>query len=155
MRFEAIEIERSANYNFIVGTKDKPDEALKERIREQIKEAMEALGRGPDSYSVSILADDREEPEDKEYPVLSPGKSYLLFAFRSSGDSAESPSPTELEEEREEIARGIFRPDRSKVALVLLYDASLQTVITKGVPLAVLAMGKVGTRGAGAKRRTW
>lgn len=137
MRFEAIEIERSANYNFIVGTKDKPDEALKERIREQIREAMEALGREPEGYSVTVMRDDWEDrPEEREYPTLFPGRNYLLFAMLSSGSSGESLSSGELEERKSELAKGVFCPANTKIALVLLQDSRIGVIVTKGVPTA-------------------
>lgn len=133
MRFEAIEIAEWINYNFIVGSRLKPDEALKERIRGQIETAMRALGREPDSYSVSILHNtEPEEVRDKLYPELEVGKNYLLFAMLQSGDSGESPlSNKELEEQQEELARGVFCPQMSRIALVLLYDSSIGIVKTK------------------------
>ena len=133
MRFEAIEITDLLRYNFIVGSRLKPDEALKERIRGQIGEAMRALGRKPDSYSVSILHNtETEEARDNVYPELEVGKNYLLFAMLQSGDSAESPlSNKELEEQQEELARGVFCPEMSRIALVLLYDSSIGIVKTK------------------------
>ncbi len=132
MRFEAIEIERDSKYSFIVGTVEKPDNALRDRIREQIREAMEALGRDPDSYSVSILQNEEpEEARDKAYPELQGSRNYLLFAMLRSSNSAESLSARELEEQKEEIARGIFPPRESRIALVLLYDSSLGIIVTK------------------------
>lgn len=132
MRFEAIEIERDSKYSFIVGTAEKPDQALKERLRAQIWEAMEALGRAPDSYSVSILQNrEPEEARDKTYPELRGSRDYLIFAMLSGSDSAESLADRELEEQKEEIARGIFSPRESRIALVLLYDSSLGIIVTK------------------------
>lgn len=156
MRFEAIQIRGSNKYNFIILTRDKPDSELKERIRAQIREAMEALGRKEESYSVSILEDDRaEEPGDIGYPELKPGANYLLFAFRSDRDSAEYPSPRAFEEEREELAKGIFKPSGSRVALVLLYDSRLQAIITEGRQRSVLMVGSVSKRSGKVTRRIW
>ncbi len=135
MKFEAIEINEHSKYSFIIGTMSKPDKELKERIRAQIGEAMEALGRPRDSYSVSILQN--EEPGeilDSGYPELDISRDYLLFAMLRSSDSAESLSEGEIEERKEELARGIFSPSGSRIALVLLYDSSLAIVITK-VPI--------------------
>ena len=137
MRFEAIEIKRSTSYNFIVGTKDKPDEALKERIREQIREAMEALGREPEGYSVTVMRDEWEDrPEDREYPTLLPGRNYLLFAMLSSGSSAESLSSGELEERKSELAKGILCPNNTRIALVLLQDSRIGVIVAEGTAKA-------------------
>jgi len=138
MRFEAIEINENSKYSFIIGTISKPDDDLKERIRAQIGEAMEALGRPRDSYSVSILQDEEpEEARDSGYPELDLSRDYLLFAMLRSSDSAESLSEREIEERKEELARGIFSPPGSRIALVLLYDSSLGIVITK-MPIPAL-----------------
>ena len=132
MRFEAIEIQEYCKYSFIVGTAEKPDNSLKEMIREQIGEAMGALGRAPDSYSVSILQNEEpEEARDKTYPELESSRDYLLFVMLRSSDSAEPLSPRELEEQKAELARGVFAPRESRIALVLLYDSSLGIVVTK------------------------
>lgn len=132
MRFEAIEIKRNSKYSFIVGTAEKPDKALREQIRNQIREAMESLGREPDSYSVSILQNEElEEARDREYPELNGSRDYLLFAMLRSPDSAESLSHAELEEQKEELSRGIFAPRESRIALVLLYDSSIGIIITQ------------------------
>lgn len=156
MRFEAIPIRGINKYNFIILTKGKPDSALREAIRSQLDKAMEALGRKEDSYSVSILEDDRaEEPGDTGYPELKPGANYLLFAFRSGRDSAEYPSPRELEEEREELARGIFKPSGSRLALVLLYDSRLQVITTEGRQKSVFMVGSISKRSGKANRRMW
>lgn len=82
MRFEAVELIDSEFYAFIIETRDKPDNALRERIREQIREAMESLGFSPGSYSVTVLkADSLEEAEDRGYPKLRREKNipYLVF----------------------------------------------------------------------------
>ena len=132
MRFEAIQIRGINKYNFIILTKGKPDSALRESIRSQLHKAMEALGREPDSYSVSILQNEEaEETREREYPELKISRNYLLFAMLRSSNSGESLSPRELEEQKEEIARGIFPPRRSRIALVLLYDSSLEVIVTQ------------------------
>lgn len=132
MRFEPIQIRANALYNFYIETWDKPDNALKERIRAQIGEAMGALGREPDSYSVSILQNsEAEESGDSEYPELKIGRNYLIFAILGSGDSAESLADKELEEQRAELARGIFPPKNSRIALVLLQDSSISLITTQ------------------------
>lgn len=132
MRFEAIEIKRDISYNFVIGTMAKPDNVLKERIREQIREAMGALVREPDSYSVSILQNQEpEESGDSEYPELQIGRDYLIFAMLRSPNSAESLSDKELEASKAELARGIFPPKRSRIALVLLQDSSFGLITTK------------------------
>ncbi len=129
MRFETIELLPYMSYSFIIETREKPDQVLKERIREQIGEAMEALGREPDSYSVTVSQGSEENSGEREFPELGKGRNYLLFALRSSGDSAESElSPRELEEEREELARGIFPPRDSRIALVLLQDSAVSVI---------------------------
>lgn len=134
MRFEAVELNEIDKYSFVIGTKDKPDILLKERIRAQIGEAMESLGFSPESYSVTVQRDDQEEPEEPGYPELRPGKIYLLFAISRSGDSAESLS--ELEEKRAELARGLFPPEGSRIALVLLQDSTIGVIVTRGVAMA-------------------
>ena len=132
MRFEAIEIQEYCKYSFIVGTAEKPDNSLKEMIREQIGEAMGALGRAPDSYSVSILQNEEpEEARDKTYPELESSRDYLLFVMLRSSDSAEPLSPRELEEQKAELARGVFAPRESRIALVLLYDSSISLMNTQ------------------------
>jgi len=136
MRFEAVELNEIDKYSFVIGTKDKPDILLKERIRAQIGEAMESLGFSPESYSVTVQRDDQEEPEEPGYPELRPGKNYLLFAISRSGDSAESLSDRELEEKRAELARGLFPPEGSRVALVLLQDSTIGVIVTRGVAMA-------------------
>lgn len=142
MRFEAVELNGIDRYSFVIGTKDKPDIPLKERIRAQIGEAMESLGFSPESYSVTVHKDNEEEPEERGYPELRPGKNYLLFAISRSGDSAESLLNRELEEQREEIARGLFPPEGSSVALVLLQDSTIGVIVTKGIPKAGIVQAK-------------
>ena len=139
MRFEAVEIRRDALYNFIVETRAKPDNALRETIREQIREAMEALERTPESYSISIIQGREEDTRERQFPTLEPGKDYLLFAIVDNGNDKESPSNRELEEQRGELARGIFPPDKSRVALVLLYDSLVGVVITKKLIIASIS----------------
>ena len=130
MRFEAVEIRRDALYNFIVETRAKPDNALREHIRGQIREAMEALDREPDSYSISILQGKEEETRERQFPTLEPRKNYLLFAIVDNGEAGDSLPNRELEEQREELAKGIFAPERSRVALVLLRDSLVGVVVT-------------------------
>lgn len=137
MRFEAIPIEKAALYNLFIETEDKPDQDLKAHIREQIREAMEALGREPDSYSVIIGQADREEPEESPFPYLAPGGDYLLFAIRrSSKDSAESMGAQDLEELKKELAVSIIPPEDSRIALVLLRDCSIGVIISGTIPIA-------------------
>lgn len=128
MRFEAIEIDKFYRYSFVIETRDKPDREIKEHIRAQIREAMEALGREPDSYSVTVSQGSEENPGEREFPTLEGNKNYLLFAFRSSGEVTDSRSLEEIGEEREELARGIFAPRGSRIALVLLQDSSLSVI---------------------------
>ncbi len=130
MRFEAIPIEKFSLYNLFIETEDKPDQDLKDLIRAQIREAMEALGREPNSYSVIIGQADREEPEESPFPYLAPGGDYLLFAIRRSsrGDSAESMGAQDLEELKRELAVSIIPPEDSRIALVLLYDAYVTVI---------------------------
>ena len=135
MRFEAIEILPYMHYGFIIETKEKPEEALKERIREQIGEAMGALGREPESYSVTVCQGYEESLGEREFPEFGQSRNYLLFALRSGGDSAEPLSPRELEEEREELARGIFAPRESRIALVLLQDSSISLIRSDNSPI--------------------
>lgn len=139
MRFEPIQIRGNSLYNFYIETWDKPDNSLKERIRDQIREAMEALGREPDSYSVTVLKGDKsgEESGNPELPHLLPQNSYIIFAFRESGGNLYSLG--ELEEEREEIAKGLIRPAGSRVALVLLYDSSLKMIVSDKPSIAVVS----------------
>jgi hypothetical protein len=131
MNFEILEIDENKLYNFVIGTRSKPDSQLKARIRAQIREAMESLGRSEDSYSVSIVRNEEETPKEKEPEPMRPGSNYLIFAILYSGDSAELPSDKELEEEKEELARGIMVPHSSRVALVLLYDQMIRTLVTE------------------------
>ena len=132
MRFEAIEIQEYCKYSFIVGTAEKPDNSLKEMIREQIGDAMGALGRAPDSYSVSILQNEEpEEARDTGYPELKMGRKYILFAMLRSSESSESLSIRELEEQKEELSKGIICPKNSRIALVLLYDSSISLMNTQ------------------------
>lgn len=142
MRFEPIQIRANALYNFYIETWDKPDNALKERIKGQIREAMEALGREPDSYSVTVLKGDKpgEESGNPELPPLSPRGRYLIFAFRESGGNTYSLG--ELEEERKEIAEGLIRPKGSRVALVLLYDSSLKMIVSDKPPVGGILISK-------------
>lgn len=136
MRFEAVEIQRAALYNFVIETRSKPDNDFRESIREQIREAMEALDRKPESYSVSIIQGREEETRERQFPTLEPGKNYLLFAIVDKDESGDSLTKRELEEQKEELARGIFPPERSRVAMVLLYNSIVGVVITKKVPIA-------------------
>ena len=97
MRFEAIPIEKTALYNLFIETEDKPDPELKEHIREQIGEAMGALGREPDSYSVTVSQGSGESlgepnPAISNAPIFGQCRDYVLFAFRSSGVAARSRS---------------------------------------------------------------
>ena len=92
---------------------------------------MSYLGREPDSYAVSIVRNEEEESGEKPLPPLQMGRDYLIFAILFSGDSAESFSEKELEEQREEVARGIFAPKNSRVALVLLRDALVNIITTE------------------------
>ena len=157
MRFEAVTLSEIDKYSFVIGTKNKPDNDLKERIRSQIGEAMESLGFSPDSYSVTVRRDNWEEPEDRGYPELSYHSTYILFAITKSGDSAESLSDRELEEQREELARGIFPPEGSRVALVLLQDSSIGVIVTKGIPIATITGANydrgIPSRRSGYRRR--
>jgi hypothetical protein len=134
MIFEVVELQKNRKYTFIIGTRAKPDNYLRARIREQIGEAMSSLGREPDSYAVSIVKNE-EESGEKPLPPLQMGRDYLIFAILFSGDSAEIFSEKELEEQREELARGIFAPQGSRVTLVLLHDA-LVNVLTTEEPIS-------------------
>ena len=131
MIFEVVELQKNRKYTFIIGTRAKPDNYLRARIREQIGEAMSSLGREPDSYAVSIVRNEEEENREKALPPLQIGRDYLIFATLFSGDSAESFSERELEEQREEVARGIFAPKDSRVALILLQDALVNVIATE------------------------
>ena len=130
MIFEVVELQKNRKYTFIIGTRAKPDNYLRARIRDQIGEAMSSLGREPDSYAVSIVRNE-EENREKTLPPLQIGRDYLIFATLFSGDSAESFSERELEEQREEVARGIFAPKDSRVALILLQDALVNVIATE------------------------
>lgn len=162
MRFEAIPINKHEIYNLFIETEDKPDSELREIIREQIREAMRALGREPDSYSVIIGQADREEPEDTPFPYLAPGGDYLLFAIRRSSRgerSAESLSARELEELKRELAVGIIPPENSRIALVLLRDCSIGIIVSGITPVAEMvnydqrATPSRRSRGAGGNWR--
>lgn len=154
MRFEVIEIERGALYNFIVETRSKPDNALRESIREQIREAMEALDRNPESYSVSIIQGREEETRERQFPTLEPGKNYLLFAIVDKDESGDSLTNRELGEQKEELAKGIFPPERSRVAMVLLYNSLVGVVITKKAPIAMVSHTQAPSRwGLGPSER--
>mgnify|MGYP000173178471 CR=1 FL=1 len=131
MIFEAVELQKNRKYTFIIGTRAKPDNYLRARIREQIKEAMTSLGREPDSYAVSIVRNEEEENRDKPLPLLQINRDYLIFGILFSGNSAESFSEKELEEQREEVARAIFAPKDSRVTLVLLQDALVNVITTE------------------------
>ena len=133
MIFEVVELQKNRKYTFIIGTRAKPDNYLRARIREQIGEAMSSLGREPDSYAVSIVRNEEEENREKALPPIQIGRDNLIFAILFSGDSAESFSEGELEGQREEVARGIFAPNNSRVTLVFLHDA-LVIFITKQEP---------------------
>lgn len=145
MIFNSVDIREHIYYSFVIETRDKPDQDLKEHIRAQIGEAMEALGMAPDSYSVTVSQGYGESlgepnPAISNAPLFGQMKNYLLFAFRSSRDSsgelAEPLTFAELEEEREELARGIYCPTESRIALVLLQDSSLSLIMSysgKGV----------------------
>lgn len=153
MRFEAIEIQRVALYNFVVETRSKPDNDFRESIREQIREAMEALDRKPESYSVSIIQGREEETRERQFPTLEAGKNYLLFAIVDKDESGDSLTKRELEEQKAELARGIFPPERSRVAMVLLYNSLVGVVITKKPPIVGVASyvakpSKWGARGS-------
>ena len=130
MIFEVVELQKNRKYTFIIGTRAKPDNYLRARIRDQIGEAMSSLGREPDSYAVSIVRNE-EENREKTLPPLQIGRDYLIFAILFSGDSAESFSERELEGQREEVARGIFAPNNSRVTLVLLHDALVNIITTE------------------------
>lgn len=139
MRFETIRLNPIDKYAFVIGTRDKPDNALKEWIRSQIGEAMASLGFPPDSYSVTINRGDKlEEEGEREYPSLTAGADYLIFGIINRGDSAESFSDREIEESREELAKAIFPPEGSRIALVILRDSTVSLLITKGVPVVVV-----------------
>lgn len=142
MRFEPIQIRANALYNFYIETWDKPDKELKERIKEQIREAMDALGRKSDSYSVTVLKGDKpgEESGNPELPPLSPRGRYIIFAFRESGGDILSLG--ELEEERKEIAAGLILPSGSRVALVLLYDSSLKMIVSDKPPIGGIVIAR-------------
>ena len=58
MRFEAVELNEIDKYSFVIGTKVRPDNSIKEGIRAQIGEAMESLGFSPESYSVTVIKED-------------------------------------------------------------------------------------------------
>jgi hypothetical protein len=131
MIFEIVELKKNRKYTFVIGTRAKPDNYLRARIRNQIDRAMSYLGREPDSYAVSIVRNEEEESGEKPLPPLQMGRDYLIFAILFSGDSAESFSEKELEEQREEVARGIFAPKNSRVALVLLRDALVNIITTE------------------------
>ncbi len=145
MIFNSVDIRSHIFYSFVIETRDKPDQVLKEHIRAQIGEAMRALGREPDSYSVTVSQGSGESlgepnPAISNVPKFGQCRDYVLFAFRFSGDSAEPLTFAELEEEREELARGIYCPTQSRISLVLLQDSSLSVLLSnKGVsPGAVL-----------------
>lgn len=131
MIFEIVELKKNLKYTFVIGTRAKPDNYLRARIRNQIGGAMSSLGREPDSYSVSIVRNEEEERGEKPLPPLQMGRDYLIFATLFSGDSAESFSEGELEGQREEVARGIFAPNNSRVTLVLLHDALVNIITTE------------------------
>lgn len=139
MKFEAVELNEIDKYCFVIGTKVRPDNSIKEGIRAQIGEAMESLGFSPESYSVTVIKEDNptDKPEESGYPTLGFGKKYILFAIL--GDSAASLSNQELEEQRAELARGIFPPEDSQIALVLLEDWQISIVVSKGVPRAFIS----------------
>ena len=139
MRFEAIEIRKDALYNFVIETRSKPDNDFRESIREQIREAMEALDRKPESYSVSIIQGREEETRERQFPTLEPGKNYLLFAIVDKEESGNSLTKRELEEQKEELTRGIFPPERSRVAMVLLHNSLVGVMITKKPPMAMVS----------------
>ena len=61
---------------------------------------------------------------------MEPRKNYLLFAIVDNGEAGDSLPNRELEEQREELAKGIFAPERSRVALVLLRDSLVGVVVT-------------------------
>ena len=131
MRFEIFDIEEYLRYAFIIGIGTKPDNYLKERIRDQIREAMESLGREPESYSVSIVRNEEEESGESGMEPLRIGRKYLIFALLSSGELDDSLSDRELEEEKRELSKGIFCPQGSWVTLVLLYDATVKMIATE------------------------
>ena len=70
MIFEVVELQKNRKYTFIIGTRAKPDNYLRARIREQIGEAMSSLGREPDSYAVSIVKNEEESGEKPLPPLL-------------------------------------------------------------------------------------
>ena len=121
-------IDKMRRYNFIIGTWERPDYDLKNRIRAQIGEAMEALGRTSESYSVSIIQSEGETGEEGLI-ILEGGSNYLIF-FLLDSRSGETSSDLELEEEKEEIAQGIatLLPDNSRAALVLLYNCTIEMI---------------------------
>ncbi len=145
MRFEAIGIDENSLYNFFIGTKEKPDSDIEDLIKEQIRAAMEALGREPGSYSVIIGQADREEPEESPFPSLGPGSDYILFAIRRSsrgeGYSAESMETRDLLELQKQWAKMIIPPEDSRIALVLLQDCSLGVIISGRVPIVSIVSG--------------
>jgi hypothetical protein len=130
MRFEIFDIDPNKKYSFVIGTRAKPDTLIKERIRAQVTEAMSSLGRDPESYSVSIVQSEEPDLGEPELPVLSGRRDYLIFALLHTGEGQEPISGRELEETKEEISRGLFCPEGSRVTLVLLYDCTVRAIVT-------------------------
>lgn len=131
MRFEIFEIKEFENYAFVIGTRSKPDSLLKESIRGQIEEAMSSLSREPESYKVSVVQSGDPELGEPDIPTLTPGKKYLIFALLYTGDGQEPFSARDLEEQKEEISRGLFCPPDSRVTLVVLQDASVKAIVSR------------------------
>lgn len=128
MRFKVLELQKNIRYSFIAGTRERADSELRSRIREQIEEAMSALDREPDSYSVSVIRNPGEEPEEGEIPLLGIERDYLIFALLDSGDSGGTFSEREFEEQKSELSRGIIPPPKSRIALVLLHDTTIEII---------------------------
>lgn len=120
MEIKLYPIETDKSYNFLIGSREKPDRALKEGIRREITAAMGELGVPGDRLSVSVIQDSPEPSSSSEIPELKVRERYLLFVLLSSDGSPLSEE--ELEEQKREIAREFRVPQDSTIALVLLRD---------------------------------
>lgn len=162
MKFAICKLENSKRYGFIIGTRAKPDSLLKEQIRNQFEEAMTSLKRSEKGYSVSILHSETAEEGTGDLPSLETGSTYLIFGLLGS-ETGERPSDEELEDQKNELFKGIeaISPGNSRVALIVLYDASVKWVeagIYYPIDISTL-VGNAGpsrwTIGEGSSLRPW
>lgn len=130
MKFELVELDPNREYSFVIGTSVRPDKSLRDELRSRIERAMESLGREPGSYSVSIVRSLEDPSGSPKLPPINPNSSYILFAMLPSGEPSETIPEAEFEEQRGELERGLITPPGTRIALVLLHNATVETIET-------------------------